>query len=78
MPKTDSYEDELLVAYDSGQLKSVASKTELAQYRSAARAPAIKDQRVTLRLSSGDLNDIRVKALEEGHKWKQPMLWSFS
>lgn len=66
MPKTDSYEDELLVAYDSGQLKSVASKTELAQYRSAARATAIKDQRVNIRLSSGDLNDIRVKALEEG------------
>ena len=66
MPKTDSYEKELLAAYDSGELKSVASKTELARYRSAARATAIKDQRVNIRMSSGDLNDIRVKALEEG------------
>ena len=32
----------------------------------AARATAIKDRRVNIRLSSIDLSDIQVKALEEG------------
>jgi len=66
MPKIDSYEHDILAAYDAGQLKSVASKSELARIRSAARATAIKDKRVNIRLSSGDLNDIQIKALEEG------------
>jgi hypothetical protein len=30
------------------------------------RATAIKDRRINIRLSSGDLSDIQVKALEEG------------
>jgi len=34
--------------------------------KAAARATAIKDRRVNIRLSSGDLSDIQVKALEEG------------
>lgn len=66
MPKTDRYEHDILTAYDAGQLKSVATKSELARIQSAARATAIKDKRVNIRLSSGDLNDIQVKALEEG------------
>ena len=66
MPKTDSYEAELLGAYDKGALKSVATKSELSKFRAAARATAIKDRRVNIRLSSGDLQDIQVKALEEG------------
>ena len=66
MPKTDSYEAELLAAYDKGSLKSVATKTELSKFKAAARATAIKDRRVNIRLSSGDLQDIQVKALEEG------------
>jgi len=57
---------DILAAYDAGQLKSVASKSEPARIRSAARATAIKDKRVNIRLSSGDLNDIQIKALEEG------------
>lgn len=66
MPKTDSYEAELLAAYDKGSLKSLATKAELAKFKAAARATAIKDRRVNIRLSSGDLQDIQVKALEEG------------
>lgn len=66
MPKTDSYETELLAAYDKGALKSVATKAELSKFKAAARATAIKDRRVNIRLSSGDLQDIQVKALEEG------------
>lgn len=66
MPKIDTYEHEVLAAFDKGQLKSVATKTELAKFKAAARATAIKDRRVNIRLSSGDLSDIQVKALEEG------------
>ena len=66
MPETDPYETELLAAFESGSLKSVATKSELAKLKAAARATAIKDRRVNIRLSSGDLQDIQVKALEEG------------
>lgn len=66
MPKIDAHEKSVLAAYEKGKLKSVASKAELAKLRAAARATAIKDRRVNIRLSSGDLSDIQVKALEEG------------
>jgi predicted DNA binding CopG/RHH family protein len=66
MPKTDAYELEILSAFEEGRLQSVATKAELAKFKAAARATAIKDRRVNIRLSSGDLNDIQAKALEEG------------
>ena len=66
MPKTDAYEAKLLEAYEEGSLKSVATRSELSKFKAAARATAIKDRRVNIRLSSGDLQDIQVKALEEG------------
>ncbi len=66
MPKVDQYEAELLEAFEGGKLKSVATKSELAKMRASARATAIKDKRVNIRLSAGDLQDIQVKALEEG------------
>jgi predicted DNA binding CopG/RHH family protein len=66
MTKTDAYEQEILNAFEKGKLKSVATKTELARFKAAARATGIKDRRVNIRLSSGDLSDIQAKALEEG------------
>lgn len=66
MPKTDNYELDIAHAYESGKLKSVATKAELARFKAAARATATKDRRVNIRLSSGDLLDIQVKALEQG------------
>lgn len=66
MPKIDVYEQEVLDVFEKGKLKSVATKAELARFKAAARATAIKDRRVNIRLSSGDLSDIQVKALEEG------------
>ena len=66
MRKIDPYERRVLGAFDRGELKSVATKAELAKFKSAARASAIKDRRINIRLSSGDLNDIQVRALEEG------------
>lgn len=66
MPKIDAYEQEVFDAFEKGKLKSVATKAELAKLKAAARATAIKDRRVNIRLSSGDLSDIQVKALKEG------------
>jgi predicted DNA binding CopG/RHH family protein len=66
MSKIDAYEQEVLTAFEKGILKSVATKAELAKFKAAARATAVKDRRVNIRLSSIDLSDIQVKALEEG------------
>jgi predicted DNA binding CopG/RHH family protein len=66
MRQSDAYETELLAAFDEGALKSVANRAELVKFNAAARATALKDKRVNIRLSSGDLQDIQVKALEQG------------
>ena len=66
MSKLDAYELEVLKAFEKGKLKSVATRSELEKLKAAARATAIKDRRVNIRLSSIDLSDIQVKALEEG------------
>jgi predicted DNA binding CopG/RHH family protein len=66
MSTLDQDETDLLRAYESGQLKPVADKAELQRLRDAARATALKDKRVNIRLSSADLQDIQARALEEG------------
>lgn len=66
MSTIDDDERELLEAYEQGQLKSVATKNALESLKAAARATAIKDKRVNIRLSTSDLRDIQVRALEEG------------
>jgi len=66
MSKMDDDELEVLDAYEKGELHSVATQSEILKFKAAARATAIKDRRVNIRLSSGDLSDIQVKALEEG------------
>lgn len=66
MSKLDPYELEVLQAYESAKLKPSAGKVELQRLRAAARATAIKDKRVNIRLSSVDLLDIQARALEEG------------
>ena len=64
--KLDAYEQEILDAFEAGKLNYSATKSELDQMRAAARATAIKDQRINIRLSTGDLRDIQTKALQEG------------
>ena len=66
MQNVDAYEREILAGFEKGKLKSVATKAELDKFRAAARATAVKDRRVNIRLSSIDLSDIQVKAMEEG------------
>lgn len=48
MPTIDKSEQDILTAYEKGRLKSVATKSELAKFKSAARATAIKDRRVNI------------------------------
>lgn len=64
--KLDPYEENVLAAFESGALISVATKEELASLREAARATSTKDQRINIRLSAGDLRDIQAKAMQEG------------
>ena len=59
-------EKALVRDFDKGEFRSVATKKELDMYRAAARATAIKDRRVNIRLSSSDLVGIQARALEEG------------
>lgn len=66
MSNLDPYELEVLSAFEGGRLKSVATKREIDKLRAAAKATATKDRRVNIRLSSFDLSDIQVKAMEEG------------
>ena len=66
MHETDFDELQLLDDYESGRLFSIASKAELQRLRQAARATALKDRRVNIRLSSADLEDIQARALAEG------------
>lgn len=64
IPEPDPYELEILSAYESGRLKASASKAE--RLRDAARATAVKDRRVDIRLSPADLQGLQARALEEG------------
>ena len=67
MTKLDSFEEEILAAYENGDLKfTPPSRSELAKFKAAATATFIKDKRVNIRLSSPDLMDIQARAMEEG------------
>ena len=66
MKKLDVEDQSILSAYEAGALTSVASKAELAKFKAAARSTAVKDKRVNIRLSSGDLSAIQIRALQEG------------
>lgn len=59
MPEIDADEHEVLAAFEKGQLKSVATKAELAKFKAAARATAVKNRGVNIRLSSGDLSTFK-------------------
>jgi predicted DNA binding CopG/RHH family protein len=67
MKKLDTFEKDLLHAFEKGELKSTSpSKVKLAKFKAAASATFIKDRRINIRLSTPDLMDIQARALEEG------------
>ena len=59
-------EQQLLDVFEQGALTSVATPALLDGLRQSARATGQKDQRINIRLSSGDLQAIRTRALQEG------------
>ena len=67
MSKLDTYEKEILNAYEKGKLKSATpGKAGLAKFKAAATATFLKDKRINIRMSAPDLMDIQARALEEG------------
>ena len=67
MSKLDSYEKELLEAFDSGKLtKAKSEKQQIKRHVAAAEATFKKDARINIRLSSRDLRSLQTKALMEG------------
>ena len=67
MKKLDTYEEDILTAFEKGEFKSTSpSKENLAKFKAAASATFVKDKRINIRLSSPDLMDIQARALEEG------------
>ena len=66
VPALDADEQQLLDAFEQGALTSVATPALLNDLRQSARATGQKDQRINIRLSSGDLQAIRTRALQEG------------
>lgn len=62
----DPEEQQLLADFEAGELHSLATPALLSQLQEAAKATGLKDQRINIRLSSGDLQAIRTRALQEG------------
>ena len=66
LPALEADEQQLLDAFEQGALTSVATPALLNDLHQSARATGQKDQRINIRLSSGDLQAIRTRALQEG------------
>lgn len=74
MSELDHEDRSVLEAYQQGRLKPVAlSSEEVESYRSAARAVTRKDQRVNIRISSQDLEELKVRAMQEGMPYQTLM-----
>jgi len=66
MNKLNNDEKDLLASFENDEWESVGNVTRLQQIQSYAKATLAKDKRITLRLSSLDLEAIQTKAIEEG------------
>ena len=66
MARLDPEERQLLKSVERGEWRSAASKATLKRYAQAARRTLKKDRRVNIRISQVDLEDLRVRAFEEG------------
>lgn len=66
MAQLEREERALLKSVERGEWRSAASKAALKRYVRAARRTLKKDRRVNIRISQTDLEDLRVRAFEEG------------
>ena len=67
--KTDDkkYDDDILTSFENEEWQSVANlDDEIVRYAASAAATLTKDKRINIRLSSRDLEDIQMRAAEEG------------
>lgn len=63
----DKYEEDLLGSFEKGEWRSVPNlQDEIERYAASAAATLSKDKRINIRLSSRDLEDIQMRAAEEG------------
>lgn len=63
----DTEEQEILDAYEAGELVSVANPTkDAAKAKAAAKATLNKTMNISIRISQRDLYKLRAKAIEEG------------
>ena len=61
------YEEDILDTYEKGEWQSVHNlKDEIELYASSAAATLSKDKRINIRLSSRDLEELQMRAAEEG------------
>jgi predicted DNA binding CopG/RHH family protein len=62
-----TYEEDVLSSFEMGEWQSVPNlKGEIERYASSALATLSKDKRINIRVSSRDLEDIQMRAAEEG------------
>lgn len=65
--KLDSEEQEILDAFESGEMQPIAdAEEEIKRHREYAAATFKKDKRINIRLASRDLSAIQKLALSEG------------
>ena len=65
--KLDKEEKELLDSYERGEWKSVRNlKEEIEKHRGYARQTLKKDKRVNIRISSMVLDELQLRAVEDG------------
>jgi predicted DNA binding CopG/RHH family protein len=66
MTKLNQEEQEILESYENDEWISIITPERITELKSQAKATLAKDKRITLRLSSLDLEAIQAKAIEEG------------
>ena len=65
--KLDKEEQDILDSYERGEWKPVANRSqEIARHVTYAKNTLAKDKRVNIRISSKDLEELQVIAVEDG------------
>ena len=73
-PRLDKEEQDILDSYDRGEWKPVANRRqEIARHVAYARNTLAKDRRVNIRISSKDLEELQVIAIEDGMPYQTLM-----
>ena len=66
MSDDDIDEKEIIASFETGEWRSVLTPERRRQLEAYAKNTIAKNKRVNIRISSKDLHDIRIRAVEEG------------